>query len=73
MPVTASASIEEAMTDDSKPVTDEDLDEMVSRAIAARTQLTECGIDVSSLDDVGRLVAEVRRLRGISDKRHGKG
>jgi hypothetical protein len=55
------------VNDRSKPLTNEQLDEIVKRAIAARTLLTECGIDVTSLDDVERLVAEVRRLRDGTD------
>lgn len=57
------------MTEDSTPLTAEDLDEMVGRAARARTLLTECGIDVTSLDDVERLVTEVRRLRGTNDRK----
>jgi hypothetical protein len=56
------------MTEDAGPLTDEELDEMVKRSITARTLLTECGIDVTSLDDVKRLVAEVRRLRRPGDR-----
>ena len=53
---------------ESKPLTDEDLDEMTKRAVKARELLTECGLDVISLEDVDRLVAEVRRMRGGTDR-----
>jgi hypothetical protein len=53
---------------ESKPLTAEDLDAMLKRATTARELLTDCGMDVTSLDDVERLVAEVRRLRGQSDR-----
>jgi hypothetical protein len=53
---------------ESKPLTAEDLDAMLKRASTAREMLTDCGMDVTSLDDVERLVAEVRRLRSQSDR-----
>jgi hypothetical protein len=56
------------MTDDSESLNAEDLDDMVKRAATARTLLNESGIDVPSLDDVERLVAEVRRLHKRTDR-----
>jgi hypothetical protein len=41
---------------------------MVERARKARTLLTDSGLEVPSLDDVERLVAEVRRLRGLEQR-----
>jgi hypothetical protein len=51
-----------------KPLTAEDLDAILKRATTAREMLTDCGMDVASLDDIERLVAEVRRLRRQSDR-----
>jgi hypothetical protein len=60
--------VNQAVSDHFKPLTTEDLEEMVERANKARTLLTECGLDVASLDDVERLVTEVRRLRGRGER-----
>jgi hypothetical protein len=53
------------MTDETPPPTDEELAAMLTHAMEGREVLSGRGIDVSSFDDVGRLVAEVRRLRAI--------
>jgi hypothetical protein len=56
------------MTDQWKPLTDEDLTQILKNAIKGRALLTECGIDVTSFDDVERLVVEVRQLRNATGK-----